>query len=91
MSDIFDHCLDAYESLNNDGWSSEEGSGYICDRNFYHREIDFNLKHETNKAYLITYYEKDFWIPKKICRESKSEGKILVHASTFNKILGKKI
>ena len=91
MSDIFDHCFDAYESLGNDGWPSAEDSGYSYNRNFYHTEIDFNLKHETNKAYLITFNEVDFWIPKKICRESKVKGKILVHTSTFNKILGKKL
>lgn len=91
MSDIFDHCLDAFESLSHDGWPSDEDSGYGYNRNFYHTEIDFNLKHETKKSYLITHNEMDVWIPKKICRESRKENKILVHTEILTKILRKEV
>lgn len=87
MSDIFDHCFDAYESLENDGWPNEGCSDFNYDRNYYHTTIDFKLSKESPKAYQIIYDKHYLWLPKKICRPHREVGKIYVHTATFRKIL----
>ena len=39
------------------------------DPNYYHTFVEFELRMETSKAYLIHIKNIDVWIPKKLCRE----------------------
>lgn len=96
MSDMFDHELDAWESLNNEfPFNDGEYDGYRTpkyDPNFYHTWIEFNkLITENSKSYLIEY-KKGFevWIPKKIVRGFEDK-RIFVHGSIFFSIIKNKI
>lgn len=70
MSDTFDHCLDAFESLNNDGWPEDEGGHYVhtlpTQSKLYETITDIKVVHETEKAYLIRDGKYQFWVPKSI-------------------------
>jgi len=39
------------------------------DTNYYHTFVNFELRGETPKAYLLHIKNVDVWIPKKLCRE----------------------
>ena len=39
------------------------------DSNYYHTFVEFELRMETSKAYLIHIKNIDVWIPKKLCKE----------------------
>ena len=39
------------------------------DSNYYHTFVEFELRMETLKAYLIHIKNVDVWVPKKLCKE----------------------
>lgn len=92
MSDIFDHEADAWDSLNDYG-VEEDGSelhptNFSPDPNYYHIKMPvLAYVAETEKSWLIEFTkDKKYWIPKKICRDKKSNS-ILIHTVTLNKII----
>lgn len=92
------HELEAYESYDRAiesgyrPYKKYQRMEYDCgppDANFYHGWIDIaGIKHETAKAYLITYLDMDIWIAKKLIREFKNDGKqMFVHMKIFTQLL----
>lgn len=65
MSDMFDHMVEAYESMDTD-----EG-GFFSETNplFYHTFITFiEILIETPKAYQLKTKLGTFWVAKSLCR-----------------------
>lgn len=96
MSDTFNHCLDAYESLGQQiadgeftGFGRQSTAGAAYDPLFYHSKITFSvIKKETERAYLLNTKDTDLWVPKKICRKLDINNKtVYVHTTTFLEIL----
>lgn len=76
MSDIFDHSLDAMESLY--GGQDNGPSGYSR-RSKTYCSIDFiSIEHETEKAILYKFETGLYWIPKSQINDSKIETKLRI-------------
>lgn len=93
MSDIFDHALDAFESLDRDSWCDR----YIKDDPLYHHtEVHIqDIKVETQKAYLLEvpygmFRTVDIWIPKKWIRKmNESRSVCYIWSDGYHKNLNK--
>ena len=90
MSDIFDHAMDAYESYysGSDNWYDKKhypNCEFVPNPLHYHTKISFTeLVAETDLARLITYLDKDIWVPKSIMKKFSLEtNTVYVHTKTF--------
>lgn len=107
MSDIFDHCLDAYEDLwSHDGYDRHRETTPRFIRNncyddiYEYRRKDHYITHkfeslymQTEKAYCFKLEDKLYWIPKKLCKniEIVDSKKRPCRVKVFNKFILKPV
>lgn len=94
MSDIFDHELDAYESLSYMYESGDFGvdqSYAPPDPLFYHIKIHLAEPPEAvGKAYKLKYLDEEIMVPQSICKNRNDKEKtIYVHKKIFFSIAKK--
>jgi len=59
---------------------------FYKDPNYYHTFVEFEVRIETFKAYLLHIKNVDVWIPKKLCREFTGTS-AYIHTDIFEKNL----
>lgn len=94
MSDIFDHALDAFESLQWEeaggptrGESGEyyNGSNFDYDPLYYHSKVKIeSIEFQTEQAYLFKNKKGKFWVPKSLCRGLKKKSVFILSKFQIN-------